>query len=248
MAKPIKSDKTDRKAKIDALNKKQRGTEKRQGLLIVVACVAVAVAIIGAAAYRPIISWWELRAYSDTALDSLGAPATVCEEPTTKKANGEQDHVADGTPVLYDDAPPAFGPHYNLPDSISRKFYTADDRPDLRVLVHNEEHGYTFVWYDETVADDDSAMTELRAVASKFSGDDNFRNKFKIVPWTSDDGEPFPGDAHIAMTHWSAGGEGNTDAEDQVGVWQYCSQFSGAALDTFTQDYPYFDSPEPNGM
>ena len=47
------------------------------------------------------------------------------------------------------------------------------------------------------------------------------------------------------MTHWSVGGVGETDATKQVGVWQYCSDLSGAALDTFMTDYPYMDSPEP---
>jgi hypothetical protein len=35
---------------------------------------------------------------------------------------------------------------------------------------------------------------------------------------------------------------------EQVGVWQYCSAPSGAALETFMKDYPYLDSPEPDAM
>ncbi len=33
----------------------------------------------------------------------------------------------------------------------------------------------------------------------------------------------------------------------QVGVWQYCSEVSGEALNDFMLDYPYLDSPEPEG-
>ena len=248
MAKTSKTAQSDRKAKIDALTKKQRGTERRQGLAIVVVCAVVALAIVGAAAYGPLKSRWDLREYSGTDLASLGAPASSCGEVTTKKANGNQEHVPEGTPVLYDDAPPAFGPHYDSPDTMSRKLYTADDRPDLRTLVHNQEHGYTFLWYDETIASDDEAMTELRAVASKFPGTDDYRNKFKAVPWTSEDGEPFPDDQHVAITHWSAGGEESAQVANQVGVWQYCSEFSGEALQSFMNEYPYLDSPEPRGM
>jgi hypothetical protein len=29
-------------------------------------------------------------------------------------------------------------------------------------------------------------------------------------------------------------------------VWQYCSDVSGEAVDTFVQDYPQLDSPEPS--
>lgn len=39
----------------------------------------------------------------------------------------------------------------------------------------------------------------------------------------------------------------NTDPAQQVGVWQYCSAPSGAALEAFMEEYPYTDSPEPVG-
>ena len=53
---------------------------------------------------------------------------------------------------------------------MERKLYTADDRPELETLVHNLEHGYTILWYDETVAADDDAMTSSRAIADKLAG------------------------------------------------------------------------------
>jgi hypothetical protein len=68
------------------------------------------------------------------------------------------------------------------------------------------------------------------------------------VPWTSEDGKAFPKGQHVALTHWSVGGAGETDPSKQVGVWQYCSDVSGAALETFMEDYPYMDSPEPNAV
>jgi len=133
-------------------------------------------------------------------------------------------------------------------DSIGRKLYLAEDRPPLGELVHNLEHGYTLLWYDETVADDADQMDQLRGVASKLEGTTNLRDKFKAVPWTSEDGDPFPDGQHVAFTHWSLGGVGETDPAKQVGVWQYCSAVSGAALETFMEDYPYMDSPEPNAV
>ena len=67
------------------------------------------------------------------------------------------------------------------------------------------------------------------------------------MPWTSEDGKSFPKGQHVALTHWSAGGAGNTEVSEQLGAWQYCSEFSGEALSSFMEEYPYFDSPEPNG-
>jgi len=33
-----------------------------------------------------------------------------------------------------------------------------------------------------------------------------------------------------------------------VGVWQYCTDVSGDALNAFMLKYPYMDSPEPTAM
>jgi len=68
--------------------------------------------------------------------------------------------------------------------------------------------------------------------------------------------QPDAGDAHdaefdgqhIAFTHWSNGGTGDSATGEQVGVWQYCSEPSGAALKSFMEEYPYMDSPEPGAV
>lgn len=245
MAKPVKSD---RQAKIDQIRKKQRGSDKRRGYLIVGVCVALALLIVGAAAYKPIKDWWDLRQYEEVALAEIGAPASSCKKVETKDADGNQDHVQPGTPIVYTDSPPAFGQHYDTPDTMERKLYTSD-RPELGTLVHNLEHGYTILWYDDTVAEDEAMMDDIRAIATKFEGTSDFRKKFKAVPWTAEDGKPFPDDQHIAYTHWSkGGGDQELETGTQVGVWQYCSAPSGAALDDFMIEYPYLDSPEPDAM
>ena len=250
MAKSAKSQKTDRQAVIEKMRKQQKGAEKKRGYAIVGVCVLVGLLMIGAAAYKPITDWWDGRAIDKVALDEVGASAAeACQDITTKKADGTQNHVPTGTPVEYTTAPPAFGAHWNeagvAPAPFERKFYTEDDRPELESLVHNLEHGYTILWYDDTISDD--AVTEIRGIAEKF-GDDDLRDKFIAVPWTSEDGDAFPEGQHIALTHWSIGGQGETDAKKQVGAFQYCSELSGEALDAFMQEYPYFDSPEPGAM
>jgi hypothetical protein len=238
-----KQQKTERQAKIDAIRKQQKSAEKRRGLMIVGVCAVVALLIVGAAAYGPIKNWWDVRQLRDLDLGTIGAPASVCQEVQEKSATGSGDHVEPGTDIPYEDAPPAFGTHYDVWADIERKFYTDGDRPDVGELVHNLEHGYTLLWYDDTIADDGQAMDDLRAIASKFTDDDNLRNKFKIVPWTSDDGDAFPDGQHLAFTHWSIGGDGEV-AGDQFGITQYCSEPSGAAVEEFMKEYPYTDSPE----
>jgi hypothetical protein len=240
--------KTDRQAVIESIRSQQKSSERKRGLAIVGVCAVVAVLIIGLAAYRPIKNAWDLRQFRNVAIDKIGAPASVCTKETTKPATGEQQHIPDGQAIFYPDAPPAFGEHYNTPDPMQRKLYTEGDRPVLGILVHNLEHGYTILWYDQTVADDDSQMNELRGIADKFSGTSNLRFKFKAVPWLESDGKAFPKDQHIAFTHWSIGGaDKDPGGDSQVGVWQYCSAVSGDALNSFMIKYPYLDSPEPGG-
>lgn len=245
-----KTAKSDRQAKIDQIRKKQKGAEKRRGSLIIGVSAAIALAIIGAAAYSPIKSWWDQRGFEDTELASIGAPASVCGEITTESAEGSGQHVEESQQVTYDTAPPAFGPHWNVlglaPVPIGRQFYSEADRPELEQLVHNLEHGFTIIWYDETMADDAEALTELRAIARKFEDTTDRRNAVMVVPWTAEDGGDFPDGQHVAMTHWSAGGAGETDPAQQVGVWQYCEAPSGEAVESFVRDYPQLDSPEPS--
>jgi hypothetical protein len=251
-----KSSKSDRQAVIDEIRKKQKGADKRRGFAIVGVCALIAVLIVGAAAYRPVRNWYDLRKYEDVSLASIGSPASACGKIETKPADGNQQHEPTGTQIKYDHAPPGFGSHWNeagtAPAPFNRKFYTSKDRPELEALVHNLEHGYTILWYDETAADDAGTMNEIEALSDKFrASSNNLRYKFIAAPWTSDDEKEsgkFPKGQHIAFSHWSAGGSGETDTTKQVGVFQYCTGPSGAALEKFMLEYPYTDSPEPDAM
>ena len=252
--------KKDRRTAVDKIRREQKRADQRQGAIIVGVCIVIALIIVGLTAYRPVKDWWDLRKFNDMQLAEIGgSTSSACAARELRPAEGTQDHVPQGTNVKYDDAPPAFGQHWDTPAPFNAWFYDSADRPPVEQLVHNLEHGYTVVWYDETIADDKDALVELEGVAKKFDeladqgagGTSNMRAKLKVVPWTSDDGEAFPDGQHLAMTHWSTevadadkgAFKGKTDGG--VGVWQYCSEFSGEALQDFMSDYPYTSSPEP---
>jgi hypothetical protein len=248
VAKSTKSEKSERQKVIDDIRRKQRSVESRQGAIIVGVCIAAALVIVGLAAYNPVRTWFEQKKYDDEALADIGSPASACGEITTKDATDSGDHRPTGEQVEYPDAPPAFGPHWNeggvAPVSIEQRYYTQDSRPELEALVHNLEHGFTILWFDETAADDSTTVGEIKAIAKKLSDSDtNNRLSFKAVPWTSEDGKDFPDGQHIAFTHWSA----DEGTGKSTGVWQYCSEPSGEALEQFMKDYPYYDAPEPVG-
>ena len=118
------------------------------------ACVLVAVGIVAAAAIGPILDHVRTAKFSGKPLTEIGAPASVCtagdhqaRRPASRSTSGRR-------AGHYTDSPPAFGKHYITPDAMARKFYTDKDRPALGTLVHNEEHGYTILWYDDTIAKD----------------------------------------------------------------------------------------------
>ena len=244
MAKPSKADKADRRAIVEQMRREQQRKERRKSLTVLGAAVAVGALIIGVAVWQFV----EADNGSGSRLAGIGVSASRagCQDVVTEPAEGGSDHRPEGEKILYPQAPPAFGPHWGqfLTGPQIRKLYTIDDRPAVETLLHSVEHGHTILWYNETIANDEAGMDALEDLADQFSGAD-FTNKFIAAPWTSEDGEPFPDDANVALTHWSMGAT-NGNPEGQQGVWQYCSEVSGEAVDQFMQDYPYTDSPEPN--
>jgi hypothetical protein len=243
--KDAKGRERDRRAVVEQMRRDQQRAERRRTIVVISACVAVALVIVALAAI-PLIRQQKVQA---GALTTIGASesAAGCQELVKKDATGQQEHKPEGSTINYPDSPPAFGPHYPTPAPFARKFYTADDRPKLETLVHNLEHGYTLLWYDETVAKNDTELDQVKAIASKFEGD-KLTDKFIALPWRPEDGKAFPDGTHIALTHWSVGGGKPGATAKQQGIWQYCGKPSGAVVSTFMKDYPYTDSPEPQAM
>ena len=241
MARPPKD--RDRRAVVEQLRRDQQRRERRRTVVVISACAVVALVIVGAAAV-PLIKQRQLTGGSLTDIGASRSDAG-CRAVVEKKATGNQDHKDVGTVIKYADAPPAFGPHYPTPADFSRKFYTAKDRPQIEYVVHNLEHGYNLLWYDDTIGKSQDRVAEIKAIAAKFAGT-KLTDKFIALPWTGKDGKAFPKGTHVALTHWSAGKD-PADVSKQRGVWQYCAKPSGAVVDTFVKDWPYSDSPEPQG-
>ncbi|HSE09398.1 MAG TPA: DUF3105 domain-containing protein [Nocardioidaceae bacterium] len=246
MAKASKNQ--DRRAVLEQMRREQQAAEKKRTAMIIAGAGLVGLLIIGAAAYPLISDTLTQSELAKKELAALGASAEAagCTDVQAKEATGSADHREPGSDLPYVDSPPATGPHYPTWADISRKFYTAQERPDLGLLVHNLEHGYNILWYDETIADDAEKVADVEAIARKFEGTD-FEDKFIAAPWTAEDGEPFPDGAHVALTHWSMGGT-NGNPEGQHGITQYCEAPSGEAVAEFVEQYPYTDSPEPGAM
>ncbi len=155
-----------------------------------------------------------------------------CSDVTVATASGAE-HVDPGTEMEYEGVPPVSGVHWANWEDLGKPIFVSDERPDLGQLVHSQEHGWTMVWYDESVdpADLEGVVAELQDTAA---------NKVVFMPWSSDDGESFPDDATIAMTHW---GYENDPGEEYR---QFCTEADAEAILAFVERYPSTNSREPD--
>jgi hypothetical protein len=237
----------ERRAMVEQLRKEQARKERMRSLLILGVCVVVVIGLLGAAIWKYLDDKRANDALAGTALAKIGVSKTAasCNAVVTKPTDKNQNHVPDPTAITYADAPPAFGAHRPTPAAFGRPFYTVDDRPEVAQLVHNEEHGYTIAWYDETAAKDQTEMDNLEAIAKKYQDADE---RFIAAPWTSSDGAAFPDGKHIVLTRWSADADKPSDQAKQRGNWQYCGAVSGAVISDFFDTWTNAQSPEPGIM
>jgi hypothetical protein len=237
----------ERRAMVEKMRQEQARKERRRSMLILGLCIVAVVGLLAAAAIPYLKDRNKDSKLASSSIAKIGvtASAAACSDVETKATDKNQTHVPEGTAITYADAPPAFGEHRPQPAPFGRPFYTADDRPEVAQLVHNEEHGYTIAWYDETAAGDKDEMDNLRAIANKFK---DANERFIAAPWTTDDGAAFPDGKHIALTRWSADADKPSDQAKQRGNWQYCGSVSGSAIKDFFDKWTNQQSPEPGIM
>lgn len=97
-------------------------------------------------------------------------------------------------------------------------------------LVHNLEHGYVVIWYDETIAQDATKTKALEQLADNVNSKLK-RPKYIAAPWPKDR-PAMPDGKHVSMNAWHAR--------------QLCGDVSGEAIATFMKAHPPTDAPEPN--
>ena len=230
----------DRRAKVEEMRRAEQARERRKSMLFIALAVVVGLALIAAAAVPAY-----LKSRNDPAkksLASFGVPASAADcakVQTTKATNSTElrNHVEDGTKETYKTVPPSYGAHWGAPAFPAREFYTAGDRPEMEQLVHNMEHGYTVVWYDDTIKG--AALDDLTDISASAREKDpvNPGNKFIVSAWDDAYGK-LPAGKHVAMSHWGA----------QDSHIRLCGAVSGAVVNDFIKAFPASDSPEGNAQ
>ena len=190
-------------------------------------------------------SMWEERASREPVTLSDETASDADCGPIVEEAVESSAHVNDG-PISYSAAPPAAGDHRDRWAHYSRNFYEVADRPEVGELVHNLEHGYNVLWYDDTVVEDTELLDELRLLAESYDGAERDPDTALIAtPWTAEDGAPFPDGMSYALTHWYADPADRTRSRaDERAVTQYCDGLSPDVVQEWMDDYPLQHAPE----
>jgi thymidylate synthase len=234
-----KSKANERREKLDQIRKEQKSADRQRNWLFAGVGGVAALAIVGGSIYA--VQQVEANKPENQELSAFGvsASAASCTDNLATKSEGVNDHVPtlgeDGNPtvVKYSTVPPAFGPHYGAPAPFERGFYTARDKPAMEELVHNLEHGYKVVWYDDALPDDQKQ--DLEDIVTNLRGDADTQ-KIIASAWDPAYGE-LPDGKLVAMSHWGT----------KEGVRKLCGAVSGEAIGAFATDHPPTDSPEPFG-
>jgi hypothetical protein len=243
---PKKHISQDRKARMAEMKQKEKARENRVRLQIIAGCVALLLVLAAGITYAIFDA---RRKAPEVAIAAIGVPASAasCDPVTTDTAGGGGAHVEPGTTskLKYDTVPPSSGHHFSQPEVSDRRFFTAADRPAIERLVHNLEHGYTLLWYDQKAGEAKKAqLEELAKLANKI---DSASQKFIVSAWDPSYGELPPG-KKFALSHWSATVGTNQLAQaNQAGHRQLCGDLSGAVVKAFIDQYPRTSAPEPNG-
>ena len=240
MANKPKSQDRDRRAKVEAMRREQQARERRKSMLFIVLAVVVGLGIVAAAAVPSY-----LKSRNDPAkkaLSSFGPSATDadCSDVETKEGtntDATRAHTEDGTVQKYETVPPSYGPHWGAPVFPARNFYTDRDRPQMEQLLHNLEHGYTVLFYDDTIEGKQLDTLEDLAASAANSDMAGPGNKFIASAWDDAYGT-FPSGKHVGLSHWGA---------QDSGI-QLCGQVSGDAVQSFMEKFPSTDAPEPNAQ
>ena len=240
----------ERKARIAQMQKQEKARERRIRLQIIAGCVALLLVLAAVITYA---AFDARKKQPDVAISTFGvsAAAAACSPVTTDPAKGNGVHVGPGTStpattkVKYATVPPSYGPHFAQPIVADRKVYTAADKPAIENLVHNLEHGYTVLWYDQKAGE--AKMDVLRKIADAANKLDASKDKFIVSPWDPAYGA-FPAGKKFALSHWSATlGADKASVASQSGHRQLCGDISGAVVKSFVESHPRTSAPEPFG-
>lgn len=216
----------DRRARLEELRKQQRAAERRKNLLFVGGAVVVALALIAAALIPAYLHDQSVAAKNKAghqAKPTAAEKAAGCDGVHNDKIDKGGAHTSQpidyskekfgdtrgGTPPI----PPSSGRHNQVSLGDTNRFYPLSEKPRPERAVHNLEHGYVVVWYDDKLPADQVDQLHTMATAGNLS-------RLLVVGWWQGD---LPANKHVVLTSW-----GRTDR---------CASVSQDVINTFYKNH-----------
>jgi len=216
----------DRRQRIEEMRKQQRAAERRKNFMFVGSAIVVALVLISAAVIPAYLHDRNQKAKSkagyqakptsaEKAAGCLGVhndPLSPAGQHVSTAINYTKQKYGDtkgGTPPI----PPSGGQHNSISLGDTNRFYPLSDKPRPERAVHNLEHGYVVVWYDDKLPAAEVTKLESLSKSGTFS-------RMLVVGWWQ--GE-LPAGKHVVLTSW-----GRTDR---------CSTVSDKVISAFYSDH-----------
>jgi hypothetical protein len=212
----------DRRARLEELRRQQKAAERRKNFLFIGSAITVAVILIAAAIIPAYLhdqaknakrkaGYQAAPTKAEKAAGCLGVhndPLSAAAVHVPAPIDYSKEKYGDtrgGTPPI----PPSGGRHnvVSLGDKV--RFYPLTDKPRPERAVHNLEHGFIVVWYDDKLPADQVAHLQLLASQGNLT-------RLLVVGWWQGD---LPAGKHVVLTSW-----GRTDR---------CSTVSDTVVNAF---------------
>ena len=218
----------DRRQRIEEMRKQQRASERRKNFLFVGSAILVALILIGAAIIPAYLHDRSKKAKekegfqaTPTSAEKAAGCLGVHNDPVSPPAKHVPNATIDYAKQKYGDTkggtaaiPPSGGPHNPIPLGLkTTRFFPLSEKPRPERAVHNLEHGYVVVWYDDKLPAAD--VTKLQDLAKNPS-----LSNLLVVGWWQGD---LPAGKHVVMTSW--------------GRTERCGSVSDAAVRGFYVDH-----------
>jgi hypothetical protein len=198
-----------------------RSQKTKKGLVtgLVLALVVGALGFAGFSAFTDRADRNERIAAAQARLGDLGCTEVEEIPPGPSQHLAGNELVANPPDVLYADRPTTSGRH--LGDFVQSGFF--DKVIDERLLVHNLEHGYVTIFFDEEAPQAD--VDDIRDFVDGLVGG----NTQKIIAsrWKAE----LPNDGNFAFTAW--------------GARQVCQQWDRGIAEAFLDSYHYLEGTAP---
>lgn len=195
----------DRKQRLEEMRRQQKSSERRKNFLFAGGATVVALGLIAGAVIPTYLHDRAQKAkekagyqFAPTAAEKAAGCLGVHNDPISAQAlhvttpidyaKEKYGDTRGGTPPI----PPSSGKHNPISLGDTNRFYPLSEKPRPERAVHNLEHGYIVVWYDDKLPASEVSKLQNLARSGALS-------RLLVVGWWKSE---LPANKHVVLTSW----------------------------------------------